>query len=106
MLLLLDENLPKKLKNDFSGHSVFTIKERGWNGLKNGVLLNKLLENNFDALITYDKNLQYQQNFKKYPIAVFVLTAPINKYEVLTKLSPKILELLRRPLIAGSIEIK
>jgi hypothetical protein len=53
MLLLLDENLPKKLKNDFPRHQVFTIKERGWNGLKNGVLLQKLLENNFDALITF-----------------------------------------------------
>ena len=49
MLLLLDENLPKKLKKDFPEHKVFTIKERGWNGLKNGVLLQKLLENKFDA---------------------------------------------------------
>jgi len=61
MVLLLDENLPKKLKEDFPGHTIFTIKERGWNGLKNGVLLEKLLENNFDALITFDKNLQHQQ---------------------------------------------
>ena len=28
MFLLLDENVPKKLKNDFPGHQVFTIKER------------------------------------------------------------------------------
>ena len=106
MLLLLDENLPKKLKIDFPGHQVFSIKERGWNGLKNGVLLQKLLDNNFDALITYDKNLQHQQNFKKYPITVFVLSARINKYAVLTKLSPKILEFLSNPLVAGPIEIK
>ncbi len=37
MLLLLDENLPKRLKNDFPGHEVFTIKERGWSGYKNGL---------------------------------------------------------------------
>jgi len=36
MLLLLDENLPKRLKQDFPGHLVFTVKDRGWNGLKNG----------------------------------------------------------------------
>ena len=106
MLLLLDENIPKKLKNDFQGHDVFTIKERGWNGLKNGMLLQKLLENNFHALITFDKNLQHQQNFKRYPITVFVLSAPINRYSVLTKLSPKILDFLSRPLIAGPIEVK
>jgi len=83
MILLLDENLPKKLKEDFPGHTIFTIKERGWNGLKNGVLLEKLLENNFDALITFDKNLQHQQNFSKYPITVFVL------YHYLDQISPK-----------------
>lgn len=106
MLLLLDENLPKKLKRDFPGHQVFTIKERGWAGLKNGILLQNLLENKFDALITYDKNLQHQQNFKKYPITVFVLSARINKYSVLTKLSPKILGILSRPLVIGAVEVK
>lgn len=106
MLLLLDENLPKKLKGDFPGHKVFTVKERGWNGLKNGILLQKLIENNFNALITYDKNLRHQQNFKKYPITVFVLIARINKYTVLTKLSPKILDFLTRPLVAGPVEVK
>ena len=63
MLLLLDENIPKKLKNDFPGHEVFTIKQRGWNGLKNGILLQKLIENDFHVLITFDKNFQHQQNF-------------------------------------------
>ena len=106
MLLLLDENLPKKLKSDFTGHQVFTIRERGWHGLKNGLLLQKLIDNNFDALITYDKNLQHQQNFKKYPITVFVLSARVNTYPVLTKLSHQIIDHLNRPLVIGSIEIK
>ena len=106
MLLLLDENLPRKLKQDFPGHQVYTIRDKGWQGLKNGVLLQKLLENNFQALITYDKNLQYQQNFKKYPITVFVLSTRVNTYPLLTKLSPQIIELLNNPLVPGPIEIK
>ena len=106
MLLLLDENLPKKLKHDFPGHQVFSIKERGWNGMKNGMLMEKLLENNFNALLTFDKNLQHQQNFEKYPITVFVLSARINKYSELTKLTPKILDLLSKPLIPDPIEVK
>ncbi|TAL61951.1 MAG: hypothetical protein EPN85_03595 [Bacteroidetes bacterium] len=77
MLLLLDENLPKKL-----------------------------IENNFNALIAYDKNLQHQQNFKKYPITVFVLSARVNTYPLLTKLSPQIMECLNMPLVTGHIEIK
>jgi hypothetical protein len=106
MRLLLDENIPKKLKKDFALHEVYSISERGWNGFKNGMLLQKLLQNDFHALVTFDKNLQHQQNFLKYPITVFVLNARINTYAVLTELSPKILELLDQPLVPGPIEVK
>ena len=75
MLLLLDENLPKRLKLDFPEHEVYTVRDKQWNGTKNGSLLKLLLENSFNALLTYDKNLQHQQNFLKYTITVFVLTA-------------------------------
>ena len=90
MKLLLDENLPKRLKLDFPEHEVYTVRDKQWNGIKNGVLLKLLLEESFDALLTFDKNLQHQQNFSKYSITVFVLTATINTYTELTKLAPKV----------------
>jgi uncharacterized protein DUF5615 len=99
MKLLLDENLPKKLKFDFEEYEVYTIREKGWNGIKNGQLLQLLIENKFDALLTFDKNLQYQQNFAKYSMTVFVLSAPINTYFVLTQLTPKI----KKYIFAGSM---
>jgi len=41
MKFLLDESLPRKLKNDFGiEHQVFTVREKGWLGKKNGDLLN------------------------------------------------------------------
>ena len=107
MLLLLDENLPKRLKLDFQEHQIFTVRDKGWNGIKNGELLKLLVEHKFDALFTFDKNLQHQQNFSKYTIAVFVLSATINSYEELTKLSPRIKEYLNRgQLSVGAILIK
>ncbi len=90
MRLLLDENLPKRLKLDFLQHEIFTVRDRQWNGIKNGELLKLLLDNSFNALLTFDKNLQHQQNFSKYTITVFVLTAQINQYKELTKLTPKV----------------
>jgi hypothetical protein len=90
MRLLLDENLPKRLKSDFPEHEVFTVRDKQWNGIKNGELLSLLVDNSFDALLTFDKNLQHQQNFVRYTITVFVLTAKINQYAELTKLTPKI----------------
>ena len=102
MLLLLDENLPKRLKLDFSEHDIFTVRDKGWNGIKNGELLKLLIEHKFDALLTFDKNLQHQQNFAKYTIAVFVLSAKINSYEELSKLSPKVKEYLNGELLPKS----
>jgi len=90
MRLLLDENLPKRLKQDFAEHEVFTVRDKQWNGIKNGELLKLLLDNSFDALLAFDKNLQHQQNFLKYTITVFVLTAKINQYSELTSLTPKV----------------
>jgi hypothetical protein len=106
MKLLLDENLPKKLKNDFPGHEVFTVREKGWEGKTNGELLKLMLDSAFDVLLTFDKNLQHQQNFKKYTITVFILSAPDNTYLTLQKLVPKILTFLSEPLPGGIIEIK
>ena len=90
MKLLLDENLPKRLKLDFFEHEVYTIRDKGWNGIKNGELLKLMIEESFDALLTFDKNLQHQQNFSKYTLTVFVLTATINTYIKLTNLTPKV----------------
>ena len=101
MRLLLDENLPKRLKDDFPNHEVYTVRDKEWNGIKNGALLQLLLQHSFDALLTFDKNLQHQQNFAKYTITVFVLTAPINQYSVLTKLTPAINSILNAGNLSG-----
>jgi predicted nuclease of predicted toxin-antitoxin system len=107
MRLLLDENLPKRLKLDYQDHEIYTVRDKGWNGIKNGELLQLLIRNEFDALLTFDKNLQHQQNFLKYTITVFVLTANINSYEVLTELTPKVKIFLRQsPLPLGPVIIK
>ena len=81
MRLLLDENIPKRLKLDLSDHEVYTVLEKGWNGLRNGDLLKLMLGDGIKALLTFDKNLTHQQNFRKYPISVFVLIAENNTDE-------------------------
>lgn len=100
MKLLLDENLPKKLKLDFyEVHEIYTVREQGWSGIKNGKLLQLMLKNQFQALLTFDKNLQFQQNFIKYPITVIVFTARINSYNELTTFTKEIKNLLAQPFL-------
>lgn len=105
MKLLLDENLPKRLKIDFPEHEIFTVREKGWNSKKNGELLELMLADDFDVLLAFDQNLEHQQNFGKYPIAVFVLVAKNNTYQVLRELITTIRTELEKPLKDGAIKI-
>lgn len=106
MKLLLAENLPKRLKDDFSEHEIYTVRDKGWDGKNNGELMKLMIEDNFDVLLNFDKNLQHQQNFKKYNLAVLVLNASSNTYQNLKDLVPKIKEVLNGVLNPGGTEIK
>ena len=71
MKLLLDECVARKLKQDLVGHQVNTAAEAGYSGMKNGALL-RAASGKFDALITVDRNLPFQQNIGSFEIAVVV----------------------------------
>jgi predicted nuclease of predicted toxin-antitoxin system len=106
MKLLLDENLPKKLKKDFPEYEIYTVTDKNWNGKKNGELLSLMLDENFDVLLTFDKNLEHQQNFEKYPIAVIVLIAENNTYALLSELVENIKFELEQPLNPGITKVQ
>jgi len=72
MRILFDQGTPVILRRALSGHITTTAYEMGWSGLDNGTLL-QTAETEFDALITTDKNLRYQQNFKDRRLAILVL---------------------------------
>jgi len=83
MNIILDECTPRALKSRLPGHSVHTVQEMGWAGLKNGELL-AAADGRFDVFITTDKNLRFQQNLKKYSFAVLLL--PSNQVPVVLSL--------------------
>ena len=87
MRLLLDECVPARLRRALPTHQVTTVVEAGWSGVKNGKLL-ALAATSFDAFITVDKNLPYQQNISTLPVAVLVLDAVSNELPYLLPLIP------------------
>ena len=106
MKILLDESLPRKLRNDFSEeHEVLTVRDMGWLGKKNGELLRLMTENNFELFITVDRNLPYQQNLQRLTLTIFVLRAKDNTRETLRLLIPKIFERLAKGDLQNVIEI-
>lgn len=94
MRVLLDESVPLHLGPRLSGHQVSTVQRESWSGLKNGALLKRAAER-FDAFITGDQSLQYQQNHATLQIGVIVLAARDNRVETIVGLSDRILEALR-----------
>lgn len=85
MKILLDENVPKKLRFRLKSRpgvtDVQTVRDMGWNGRKNGELLGLLTLNGFNLLITIDKSLYKQQNLDNFPVTVVVLNVKTTKYE-------------------------
>ena len=75
MRVLLDEQLPHRLRTLLGTVEVFTVDYMGWAGLKNGELLTVAENHGFDAVLTGDKNLAYQQNMAGRRIAVVTLSA-------------------------------
>lgn len=94
MRILLDESLPRDLALDLTGHETQTVQKRGWAGLKNGELL-RVASQEFQVLLTGDRNLEFQQNLATLPIAVMVLIAVSNRIESLQPLIPAVLEALK-----------
>jgi predicted nuclease of predicted toxin-antitoxin system len=94
MRLLLDESLPRRLRDHLPGHGVKTVVDMGWSGYKNGRLLAAAAAE-FDALITADKNMPHQQNPATLPLAVIILDAPSNELSRLLPLVPRLQAALR-----------
>jgi predicted nuclease of predicted toxin-antitoxin system len=96
MKLLLDENLPHQLRHEVPGHDCSTVAFMGWNGIENGELLRRADGAGFDAVITKDANVQYEQNLVNLPLAVIVIHAATNDIDDIRPLIPSLLAALNR----------
>ncbi len=106
MKILLDESLPRKLRNNFgAAHEVWNVRDKGWLGKKNGELLKLMANDNFECFITIDRNLPYQQNLKQLPVTIFVLCAKDNRLSTLQELLPKLFDRITEGDLYKVIEI-
>jgi len=91
--LLIDECLDWRLRRDLPGHEVRTVQDMGWDGIKNGRLL-ELAAANLHVFLTGDRNLFFQQNIRRFSIAVIALKAESIRLVHTRPLMQKVLELL------------
>ena len=90
MRVLLDEQLDHRLRHDFGPQfHVMTVAGRGWKGEKNGALLS-LAAAEFDAFITMDRGIEYEQNWTAIDLAIVLVIAKTNRYADVKPLIPAI----------------
>lgn len=93
MKIFLDECIDWLLARAIVDHETKTARQMGWTATTNGALL-ELAAKEFDAFVTVDRNLAFQQNVAALPIAVIVLRAKSNRLAVLQNLVPALLSAL------------
>ena len=93
MRVLLDGNLPRTFAALLPGHRVETIQQRRWSDLDDGPLLDAA-EGEYDAFLTADQSLRYQQNLRGRRLRIVVLRAVRNSLPALAPLAPAVLQAL------------
>lgn len=68
---------------------MLTVRERGWGSLTNGALL-AAAQAEFDALVTMDGNIPYQQNLKNVSLGIGIIRAVNNSKAVVAPLMPDV----------------
>jgi predicted nuclease of predicted toxin-antitoxin system len=92
MKVLLDECIPRKLKNHLPGIECQTVPEAGLAGKKNGELLSVAERDGFQVFITVDQGIEYEQNLQHRNIAVVVVRVKSSRLEDLLPHAQEILK--------------
>ncbi len=90
MRVLFDNNVPSPLRRYLTGHQVSTARKMGRHELKNGDLLAAAEKASFEALVTADQNLSYQQNLTGRRLALVVLST--NDWSILQRAPERVAE--------------
>ena len=94
MKLLLDECIPKSFRRHLPGHDCQTVPEMSWAGKKNGELLSLAEVEGFDAFLTIDRGIEYQQNLSQRKIAIILVRSKSSRLLDLLPHVPEILWIL------------
>ena len=94
MRVLLDNNVNRRFAQLIHGHDVLHARQLGWTELENGDLIAAAEREGFDAVITCDKQMRYQQNLEDRKISIIVLNSLFIKLGYIKPLAPQVNEAL------------
>jgi hypothetical protein len=105
MRLLLDECVPRPLLRDLAAHDAHHVVDMGWSSKRNGELLQLMLGAHFEALLTVDRHLPFQQNVRASGVGVVLVLSRTNRIKELRPMVPHILEALGRVRAGELVEV-
>jgi hypothetical protein len=98
MLVLLDENVPQRLRLLIVSHEVRTVAYQGWRSLLNGALLAAAEAAGFEVFVTADQSIRYPQNMAGRSIALVALHSDFDRFrQHRTAIPSEHLPVLREP---------
>lgn len=74
----LDECIDAEVSKAFPRHVVKTVAQIGWSGTDDGPLL-VLAQEQFDVFVAIDRNLEHQQNLKKFNLGFVMVHVRSNE---------------------------
>lgn len=84
--------MPQPLRKLLQEFDIRTAQEMGWGRVKNGELL-KRAEGAFDAFVTADQNLKYQQKLEGRTLAMLIIST--NRWPIVKAKVPEIAAAIR-----------
>jgi len=98
LTILFDHNVDRRFRKHLAGHEVRTTRELRWDKLENGELIKAAADARFEAFISIDKNIEFEQNLRALPLPVIVLDSKSNALPRLAPFAPLVLKLIASPL--------
>ena len=80
--ILVDEcinpRLAPRIRSSLPQSSVDTVRELGWAGLKDHILIQRI-EGLYDVFLTIDKGFEFEHGLKQFSFGIIVLTSANNQ---------------------------
>jgi hypothetical protein len=89
--VLLDHCMPRLFERQLEGHEAIHTSRLGWGKLLNGDLLTTAEEAGFEALVTVDRNISFQQSLASRKISIVVIQSRSNDLRTLMPMARLVL---------------
>lgn len=86
--------VPVKFARELTGFDVTHCRDLHWQRLRNGILVKSAAEE-YDVLVTIDKNMSKQTDIRGLDLAVIVLDAKTNKIDHLRGFASRLTEAMK-----------